>query len=333
MKAKLLQSRLVRSMLQTAGVVAMTLIAPTVQADTFPQRPVTLVVGFAPGTGPDSLARLLQDSLARALGQQVVIDNRAGAGGQIGAAHVARSPADGYTLLLGELGSMALSPLTTKRLPYDVMRDFVPVSEVARVDFAFIVPAQRPHTNLNEFADAARKTNGKTLVATLGVGTPGHVAAELFADVGRFAVEPVHFRAPGDALGALASAQVEGVFVSVPFAAAQVKGGRVRAIAQTGSTRSKQLAEVPTAVESGFRDLTLTGWFALFAPKGVPAAVTARVHDAVKAAVQDHATAQKLEQAGFIPAASSPEQARALLESELRRWKVVVDRAAIQITN
>lgn len=313
------------------GAICIATIAATASANTYPQRPVTVVVGYAPGTGPDTLARMLSEPLAQALGRPVVIENKPGAGGQIAASQVARSPADGHVLYLGDPGSLVFSPLTTKRLPYETTRDFVPISEVARVDFAWIVPSSQESKTLADFADSARKSSAKTLIGTIGVGSPSHVAAELLADLGNFGIEPIHFRAPGDLIAALGNGQVQGTFVSIPFASAQIKGGRVRALVQTGESRSTLLPDVPTVNEGGFRELTMPGWFILVAPRGTPAPVVARVHSALRVTLSDPAVISKLSQAGFVVVGSSPDTAKSLIENELQRWKKVVDKAGIEI--
>ncbi|KAG0930984.1 hypothetical protein G6F31_016891 [Rhizopus arrhizus] len=169
----------------------------------FPNGPVRLNVGFPPGTGPDIGARTLSQHMGPLLGESVVVENKVGAGGQIAAQTVARSPADGQTLLLGEVGSISISPATYRTLHYDPPRDFAPSSEVVRADFVLVVPADSPYQDLGAFIDGARKASDRLNFATFGAGTPGHFGAELFAREASMKIEAIHYRSTGDAVSGL----------------------------------------------------------------------------------------------------------------------------------
>ncbi len=323
---------LVRKSTISALCIIAALGATGAQAQTgYPDKPITLVVGFAPGTGPDVLARIIAEPLGKALNTTVIVDNKSGAGGQIAATSVARSAPDGYQLLLGDLGSIAIAPFAFKTT-YNSLKDFVPISEIARTEFVWIVPAKRNYKSLADFVDKAKKSQGKVFVATFGAGTPGHLGAELFSQKAMFSVEPVHFRQVGDGLSGLANAEVEGAFVSVAFAAAQLKGGKIAALVQTGDTRSKLLPDVPTVAEAGFAELKFAGWFALLASAGTPPAVTGRVGKAIRDVVKDPAMAQKLDEVGFIVVGSTPSETAKLLSDDLPRWKRVVEESGFKGT-
>ncbi|MCK6426991.1 MAG: tripartite tricarboxylate transporter substrate binding protein [Burkholderiaceae bacterium] len=298
--------------------------AASASAQTFPDRPLKLVVGFPPGSGPDVVARHLGQKLAEQLRQQVVVDNRAGAGGQIAAQAVARAPADGYTLLLGELGSISISPATYSKLPYDPPKDFQGVSEVVRSDFALVVPATSPTQSVAEFVAAARAQKDRVNFGTFGAGTPGHFGAEVFADLAGFKVESVHYRSTGDAITAIIAGDVKGAFVSTALATAQVKGGKMRALATTASQRLAVLPEVPTFTEAGYPKADFASWFAVLVPAATPGPVVDLLNRQIVTALQSPELRQKLQEAGFNVIGSSRADTERMLKAEAARWAGIV---------
>ncbi len=293
----------------------------------FPDRPLRLVVGFPPGAGPDVVARTVGQKLGEVLKQSVVIDNRAGAGGQIGAQAVAKSAPDGYTLLLGEVGSIAIAPAAYGKLPYDPAKELVGLSEVVRSDFVLVVPATSAAKSVADFTQAARAQAAKgekVNFATFGAGTPGHFGAEMYGEAAGFKVEPVHYRATGDAVTAIIAGDVQAAFVSTAFAAAQIKGGKMRALAVTAPQRVPQLPEVPTFTEAGLPKIDVTAWFAIFAPAGTPEAVQEALSRAVIAAVQAPDVKPRLQEAGFSVVGSSRADTVKMLRSEGPRWARIV---------
>ena len=284
------------------------------------ERQIKLIVGFPPGTGPDVVAR----TIALKWGTQMVVDNRAGAGGQIATAAVAKSAADGTTVLLGEVGSISIAPAAYAKLPYDPARELVVISEVARSDFVLVVPAASPSRDVKGFVDAARAEKDKLNFATFGAGTPGHFGAEVFADLARFKVEPVHYRATGDAITALVAADVKAAFVSTALAVAQLKGGKLRALATTAATRSAQLPDVPTFAESGYPKLDIAAWFALFAPAGTPEAALETLNRQAVAVMQSAEVKQRLQEAGFSVLGSTRAEAERMVKAEAPRWASIV---------
>lgn len=300
-------------------------------AQGLPQRPITLMVGFAGGTAPDTLARILADAMQRTANVSVVVENVPGAGGQVASGRAARAPADGTTLLLGEVGSVAIAPFAFTSLPYDPARDFTYVSEVARTNFAFVVPASGPATMAAFIAQA--KQAERTLLGTFGVTSPGHIAAELFGQSAGFRMQPVHYRAVADGIGDISGARTAGAFLSIPLAAAQARGGGIRALVQTGASRAAMLPDVPTVAEAGVPELAMASWFVLMVPAATPAPLVAELNRAAVAAMRDPAALERLRGAGFEEVGSSLDEVRAMVARERDRWKPVIERAGIRISN
>lgn len=305
-------------------IVTALLCVPTLALAQYPNAPIRLNVGFPPGTGPDIVARTLAQQLGDRLKQSVVVENRAGAGGQIAAQTVARSPADGYTLLLGEVGSISISPATYDNLNYDPAKDFAPISEVVRADFVLVVPADSPYKTLADFVNAGKSASDRINFGTFGAGTPGHFGAELFAREAGMKIEPVHYRSTGDAVSALVSGGVDAAFVTTALAAPQVNGGKMRALAITGAQPSTALPGVPTFGQAGYGNVDFGAWFALFAPAGTPDAVLDHLQTESAAALQSPEAARALQNAGFIVVASSRQDLQRLLDTEAQRWATIV---------
>lgn len=283
-------------------------------------RPVRLIVGFPPGTGPDVVAR----TLAQKWGTHVVVDNRAGAGGQIAAQAVAKGTPDGGTVLLGEVGSISIAPAAYSRLPYDPQRELAAVSEVVRSDFVLVVPAASPARDVRGFVEAARAGKDRVNFATFGAGTPGHFGAEVFGEQAGFKVEPIHYRATGDAVTALIAGDVKAAFVSTALAVPQVKAGKFRALATTAAARSPLLPELPTFAESGFPKMDVAAWFAIFAPAGTPEATLDALNRQVVAAMQSIEVKAKLQEAGFTVLGTPRADTEKLVKAEAQRWAGIV---------
>ena len=290
----------------------------------YPDKPVRLSVGFPPGTGPDVVARTLGQKLGELLKQSVVIDNKAGAGGQIAAQSVAKAAPDGYNLLLGEVGSISIAPAAYTKLPYNPLKELVPVSEVVRADFVLVVPVDSPAKDVKGFIEASKARADRTNFGTFGAGTPGHFGAEVLADLAGFKIEPVHYRATGDAVTALIAGDVQAAFASTALAAPQVKAGKMRALATTATTRSALLPDVPTFAEAGWPKVDFSAWFAVFAPAGTPAAVLDVLNQQTVAALAAPEVKQQLQQAGFTVLGTSRADSEKMLAAEAQRWATVV---------
>ena len=310
---------------RAAALAAAALLFPLAAvAQTYPDRPVRLTAGFPPGTAPDVAARLIGQKLGELLKQQVVIDNKPGAGGQIATQAVAKAKADGHELLLGEVGSIAIAPPAFSKLPYDPAKELVGIAEVVRSDFLLVVPVGSPHQTVADFIKAAKAKADKTNFATFGAGTPGHFGAEMFAEAGGFKVEPIHYRATGDAVTAIVAGDVAGAFVSTALGAAQIKGGKMRALATTAPQRSPLLPEVPTFTEAGMPKMDFSAWFAIFAPAGTPAPVLDTLSRQLLAALQAPETKAKLVEAGFSVTGTSRADTEKMIKAESARWAAVV---------
>lgn len=294
------------------------------QAAQFPNQPIRLNVGFPPGTAPDIVARFVGQEMGQALGQSVVVENRAGAGGQIAAQAVARAEPDGYTLLLGEVGSLSIAPAAFPSLPYNVGKDFTPVSEVASADFVLVVPANSPYKTVEEFVKGAKASSDRLNFATFGAATPGHFGAELFAKSAGFKIEPVHYRSTGDAVSALASGTVSAGFITTAMASQQVAGGKMRALASTGKERASIFPDLPTFTEAGFPDVAFSAWMAIVAPTGTPPAAIAALQESVVKALKAPGIDRKLGDMGLVLIGSSPEDLGRVIQSDTTRWQQIV---------
>ena len=273
---------------------------PAFAQGSYPDKPVRMIVGFPAGTGPDIVARLLAQKLSEGWGNLgVVVDNKPGAGGLIAASEAARAAPDGYTLMLAETGQMSIAPSSYNRLPYDPVKDFVPVSQVVTADFVLLVNPQKvPSKNVREFVDWSKQQKG-LFMATFGAGTPGHFGAYMFGDAIGQKAEPVHYRNTGDALTGLYGGDVSGVFASVGLAAPIVKSGKLVALGSTGTARSPSLPDVPTIREQGYPSLAFTSWFGIVVPAKTPPEIVRKLNPDIVRAVQSAEGQQKLLDAGF----------------------------------
>ena len=306
------------------AAIAGTTFLPLAARAALPDRPLRLVLGFPPGSGPDVVARLLADGLKDALPAGIVVDNKPGAAGAIAAQEVARSTAlDGTTLLLGEVGQLAMAPSTYARLPYDPARDFAPIAEVAAVDFAFVVPASVPANTFAEYL-AWAKAQPTVFMGTFGAGTPGHFGAAILTTNAGLKGEALHFRSTGDAMTAVLGGSVQGMFATIALVAPQVRDGRLKALAVTGPERSPLLPAVPSVLELGQPDLAFDAWFGLVAP----AATSAPVRDAIEAvvlrALAGPALRTRMQDAGFRVAPKAGAAFGTLMREETLRWAAVV---------
>ena len=307
-----------------AGLLAATAFlasAPAALAQsTYPNKPVRLIVGFRAGTGPDIGARLLGQKLSEAWGTGVIVDNKPGAGGLIAATEAARAIPDGYTLMLGETGQLAIAPSSYNKLPYDAQKDFIPVSQVVSSDFAFLVnPLKVPSKNVKEFADWSKQQKG-LFMATFGAGTPGHFGAYMFGDALKLKPEPVHYKSTGDALSGLFGGDVQGVFASIGLAAPNVKAGKLLALATTGPVRTAGLPDVPTFKEQGYPDLEFSSWFGIVAPAKTPPDIIAKLNADIVKAVRSADGKTKLEDAGFRVTGTSREEFVRIISADTAKW-------------
>jgi tripartite-type tricarboxylate transporter receptor subunit TctC len=296
----------------------------------YPSRPVTMVVGFAPGGGGDITGRTLAKKFGDYLGQNVVVENRAGAGGNIAAASVAKAAPDGYTLFLGNVGALTVAPHIVSSLPYDPLRDFAPISlGVVFANVLVVHPSVQAKT-LAEYVSLSKTTPGGMPYGTSGVGSAGHLAGELFKLVAKANLTHVPYKGGGPAMSDLLGGQVPSLFASAPTAVPHVKSGKIRALATTGPKRSASFPDVPTIAESGYPGYEATNWYGLVAPAKTPKDIIERVNREFVKTLKDPEVRDQLLSHGEEPTPTTPEEFGRFMERELATWGRVVKEAGIQ---
>ncbi|MCC7487136.1 MAG: tripartite tricarboxylate transporter substrate binding protein [Burkholderiales bacterium] len=318
-----------RRWLACAAASALACGAPAAAAQAYPVKPVRLIVPFAPGGNTDIIARVYVPKMSEFLGQQIVIDNRGGAGSVIGTELAAKAPPDGYVLLMVS-AAHTINPAMAKKLPYDSVKDFAPIGIIADVPTAFVVHPSLPAKNVREFLAIARTRPGEIFYSTAGRGTVGHLAAELLNSIAKIKLTAVHFRGTGPSMIDLVAGHVQMQFPSMPAAVQYTRPGRLRMIAQTGEKRSSAAPDTPTMREQGLKDFVVSSGFAMFAPAGTSSAVIDRVHGALARALNDPGVKGNLTQQGAEVVASTPAQRDAFNKAEIAKWIMVAREAGIQ---
>ena len=307
----------------TAAVSASS-FAPTLRADTWPSKPVTLVVPFPAGGGTDSFARPLAAQFARQTGKALVIENRGGAGGTLGAGLAARAQPDGYTLFMGAVHH-AIAPSMYPKLDYDLERDFVPLYLLANVPQVVVVnPKNITAPDLKSFVEYARKNPGKLNYGSAGTGTSHHLAGELFKQQTRTFITHIPYTGAGPALRDLISGSVDMMFDGLGSSAAHIKGGRIKALMVSGAQRNPAFPDIPCAAEVGMPDYTVTTWYGLWAPKATPADVQARIVEEMRRAGQADEIKAVWASNGADYGSLTPQQFGGFVTAETRRWAQVV---------
>lgn len=312
----------------TTAMLALSSIGTHAQS-TWPTKPVRIVVPFAPGGTTDILARAVAPELSRVFGQQFVVENKAGAGGNLGAEAVAKSAPDGYTLLMGTVGTHGINRALYPKLAYDPTKDFAPVTLVASVPNVMVVNAELAKANnintVQDFIKLAKSRPGKLNMASSGNGTSIHLTGELFkSQTGTFMTH-IPYRGSGPALLDLVGGQVDVMFDNLPSAMQLIKGGKIKALALTSSARSAALPDAPTIEEAaGLKGFDATSWFGLLAPAGTPPDVVNRIQQEVARALASPAINEKMMAQGAIPSGNTPAQFAALIDSEHKKWAQVV---------
>lgn len=302
-----------------AATGVITLVGPAA-AQSFPSRPLRLVVPFPAGGPTDIVARPLAQMLSEALGQQVIVDNRGGAGGSIGADAVAKAPADGYTLLMGTVGTHAINPGLYRKLPYDAAKDFTPLGLTAMAPVAVVVYPGTPYGTLAELIAAAKRDSGSINFGSAGNGTPGHLTGEMFAKAAGVTLKHVPYKGSAPAITDLLGGQIPLMFDPVQSALQHVRGGKLRALAVSSSARSPVLPQVPTMNEAGLKGFEATAWWALFAPAGLPTAIGVKLSAEAKRIVNSDAFRDKLVDLGVQPATGPTSAFADFQRDELAKW-------------
>lgn len=300
-------------------------------AQVFPDRPIQLLVGFPPGGGVDIVARQLAETLSVQLGQRVVVENKAGAAGNIAMEAVARAKPDGYTLLMGNLGMLSANPALYPKLTFDPAKDFAPIARVVVTPLVAVVPAALPAQNLAQFVALARARPGEFNFGSGGNGNINHLAGELLKLQASVQMQHIPYKGSAPALVDLAGGRiqlmVDGGNVVQPF----VKDGRARALAVTGETRSPAMPDVPTAKESGMPDFVIYGWQGVLAPTGTPQTIIDRLSAEIGKALAAPDLKSRLSAQGTEPSYQSPAEFRAYIASEQKRWAEVIVSAKIKL--
>lgn len=312
----------------TAGALLL-LAAPLSMAQAWPARPIRLVVPFPPGGLIDNMARLVGSRLSQELGQPVVIDNKPGAGGNVGAAEVARAPADGYTLLMAS-PALTISPAVYKNLPYQPSQ-LAPVALLGRVPNVLLVNPASGIGKVQDLVGRAKAKPGQLNYASNGNGTSLHLSAELFKRRSETFITHVPYRGAAAAITALLSGEVDMMFDNLPSAIGQIQSGKLRALAVTTAQRSTALPDVPTLAEAGMDGFNVSAWFGVAAPAGLPAPVATRLADALQKVVQQPEVAAAMQRQGADPAFMDAASAAAALNADAAQWKQVAAFAKIQL--
>jgi tripartite-type tricarboxylate transporter receptor subunit TctC len=312
------------------AIAAAALAVPCAWA-AFPDKPVRIVVPFAPGGGTDLIARTMGIAMAQDLGQPVIIDNKPGAGTLIGTDAVAKSPPDGYTLVMATLAH-AVNPSLLPRLPYAQDKAFAPVMLVGRSPNVLVVRADSPYRSVQDILAAARAQPGKLSFASQGSGTSAHLAGELFKSLTQTDITHIPYKGAGPALTDLLGGQVDMMFATASAVGSFVEGGKLRALAVTTAERSPSplLAKVPTVAESGVPGYVADSWYGLFVPAGTPPAVIARLNAAARKAAQSDMFRKRVESEGLVVSAGTPEEFGQYVKGEEARWRQVVKSANIK---
>jgi tripartite-type tricarboxylate transporter receptor subunit TctC len=313
-----------------AAIIALGWAGGAFAQGTYPNRPVTMVVGFAPGGGGDITGRTLARKFGDYLGQNVVVENRAGAGGNIAAASVAKANPDGYTLFLGNVGALTVAPHLVAQLPYDPMRDFAPISLGVVFANVLVVHPSVPAKTLAEYVSLSNATPGGMPYGTSGVGSAGHLSGELFKLVAKVNLTHVPYKGGGPAMSDLLGGQVPSLFASAPTAVPQVKSGKIRALATTGPKRSASFPDVPTIAESGYPGYEATNWYGLVAPAKTPKDIIERVNREFVKTLNAPDIREQLLSHGEEPTPTTPEEFGRFMQRELATWGKVVKEAGIQ---
>lgn len=314
----------------TAGMLAGLLTAGAAHAE-FPDRTVTLVVPFAAGGSTDVVARVIAERMSADLGQQVIVQNVAGAGGSLGAGNVARAKPDGYTILMGTVATHALNPLMLKTKPYDAEKDFAPVSLLVVVPNVLVVNPELPGNTVADLLALLKANPEKYSYASSGNGTPLHLSGELFNSMAGVKMQHVPYKGSGPALNDVIGNQVPIMFDNLPSSSGHIKAGTLKALAVTTAQRAPSFPNVPTMAEAGIPGYETYTWNALFAPAGTPKPVIDRLNKAANAALAAPAVAERMKEFSATIVASTPETLGEHVKAEVAKWGPVVKAANVQM--
>ena len=299
-------------------------------AQAFPSKPMRIIVPFPAGGGADLWARIIGQKLVEAWGQNVIVDNRAGASGIIGTELVSKAPPDGETLLLGTTGTHATNPVVFKKLPYDPIKDFAPVTNFVDTPFMLVVHPSIAVKSLQDLIGFAKARPGQLTFASFGNGSSAHLAGELFKSMAKIDLLHVPYKGGPPAVSDLVGGQVSMMFNSLPAVVPQVKAGRLRGIAIASSQRANAAADVPTFAEGGLPGVEAGSWYGVFAPARTPEAVVAKLHSGIAAVLKLPDVQQRLIAEGAVAIGNSPDQFAAQIKGDIAKWGKVVQESGLK---
>lgn len=313
-----------------AALAASALVGPAF-AQTYPDRTITMVVPFAAGGSTDLVARILAQKLTEQLGQSVVVENRAGAGGNIGAAAVAKAAPDGYTVLYGTISTHTLNPLMAKKSAYDPIKDFEPIALIGNIPNVLVVNPSVPAKNVQELIALAKASPNKYSYASSGVATPLHLSGEMFNSMAGTKMAHVPYRGAGPAMNDLVAGQVPVLFDNLPSSVEFIKAGKIRALAVTTKTRVEQMPDIPTMDEQGLKGYETYSWQAIFAPAKTPKPIIDKLNAEVKKALADPALQKRLKDLTMTITPSSPAELSKFVEDQLALWGPITKATGVQV--
>src|SRR6266700_4194214 len=309
---------------QVFAAVALAAFTAAAPAQDYPAKPIRLIVPFPPGGGTDIAARTVANKLSETLRWIFVVENKPGAGGNLGVEQAVKSPSDGYTLVIGQTSNLAINPALYAKLPYDPLRDLIPVALIVSAPVVFVVAASSRHTSLGDPLAAAKTDPGGVTFASPGNGTVSHLAGELLQRAAGVKLTHVPYKGAAQALTDTLGGQVQSLMSSVPSALSQIRAGRLREIAVTSAKRTPELPDAPTIAESGYRGFEANTWYGLLAPAGTPAPIIARLNDEVNRVLRTPEVRERLASEGGEALGSSPEQFASFLKAEHAKWGRIV---------
>jgi tripartite-type tricarboxylate transporter receptor subunit TctC len=304
-------------------------LATAASAAGYPEKPIRFIVGFPPGGAGDLIGRFTGQMLSEELGQPVVIDNRSGAGGIIGADIVAKALPDGYTLLLATTGAITVSPSLQPRLPYNPLTDFTPVGMIGNFQNVVVVPTPSPYRSLKELVAAAQRDPGKLNYASTGLGATPHLAGEMLKVLANAQLVHVPYKGNGPAMTDLLAGRIDSMFPTLPSSLPYIKAGRLRALAVTGDRRSNLLPDVPTVAEQGWPGYRVVNWFGILGPAKMPPAILEKLHRTLVEGLEKPQISERLGSQGVTPESSTPHELAGFMKEEIARWAKLVKSAKI----
>jgi tripartite-type tricarboxylate transporter receptor subunit TctC len=318
------------SRLLCLGLALLGLVSTSVQAQNYPNKPIRLIVPFPPGGGNDVIARLIAQKLSDRFGQQVVVDNKAGANGIVGLQALMQSPADGYTLAVAAAGPMAVNPSLYDKLPYDPIKDFSPITNMVNYPLLLVVHPSVPVKTTLDLVNLAKAKPQQLFFASPGSGNSGHLAGELFNAMAHVQTVHVPYKGQGPALADLLTGQVQMLYSSIPSVLPQVKSGQLNALAVGSAKRLPSLPDIPTIAETGVPGYEAYSWVGIVAPAKTPKAILTRLNQEIVDILKQKDVAEKLNQQGALPVGDTPEQFGAYIKAEIDKWGAVVRAANIK---